>query len=344
MSPKRLTILAAIPLAGVLAFGLTACGDPGSSGTTAPEDVTGEGCEPIAGDTLVALKDDKKLQASENLVPAFNADSASDEAVKAVDSVSAVLTTKDLTELNKNVDIDRMTPMDAAEKYAKSNDLATGVSEGSGTVVVGHANFSESQIVASVYKFALDAAGFETELKDVGNREAYLPALESGDFDVIPEYAASLAETLNPDAEADDAQDPVASPDIAETMDTLKGFAEDAGIVLGEPAQATTQNAYVVTQAFVDEHDVATLSEFAEKCSGKASVLAGPPECPERVYCQLGLQETYDIQFGNFKSLDIGTSTKRSVVSGESTVGTVTTTDSALAEGVKVDPEPSDGD
>lgn len=336
--------MAAIPIAGVLAVGLTACGDPGSSGTTAPEDVTGEGCEPIAGDTLVALKDDKNLQASENLVPAFNADSADDAAVDAVNSVSAVLTTQDLTDLNKKVDIDRMTPMDAAEDYAKSNDLATGISDGSGSVVVGHANFSESQIVASIYKSALDAAGFEAELKDVGNREAYLPALEDGDFDVIPEYAASLTETLNPDASADDAQDPVASPEIGETMETLSGFASDAGLAMGEPAEASTQNAYVVTQAFADEHGVETLSEFADKCSGKASVLAGPPECPERVYCQLGLQETYEIQFGDFKSLDIGTSSKRSVVSGESTVGTVTTTDSALAEGVKVDPEPSDED
>lgn len=330
--------IAALPVVGLLALGLAACGEAGSSGTTAPEDVTGEGCKPIAGDTLVALEDDQHLQASENIVAAFYTKTASPEAIAAVDAVAKKLTTEKLAELNKAVDIDRKTPAQAAEAFADSEKLTDGLDSGSGELVIGHANFSESEVLANLYQIALDAAGFDVELKDVGNREAYLPALESGDFDVMPEYAASLTETLNPDAGA--GSDPVASPEIDATMETLTPWAGDAGLTLGKPAEAVDSNAYVVTKAFADEHGLKTLSDFGKKCSGKDSILAGPPECPERIYCQVGLEETYGIQFGEFKSLDIGTNSKRSVVSGESTLGTVTTTDSALVEGQKVDAGP----
>lgn len=336
MSPTKLTRIIGFPAAvAVLALGLTACGSPGSSGTKDADTVTGKGCEPIAGDTLVALEDDKNLQASENILAAFNAEAADPEALAAVNAVAANLTTEQLTELNKTVDVDRKTPAKAAKAFAEETKLAQGLDKASGDIVVGHANYTESQIVANLYGIALKAAGYSVDLKDVGNRETYLPALKDNDFQVIPEYAASLAETLNPDADAD--SDPIADSDIDKTMETLTPFAKDAGLKLGEPAKAASQNAYVVTGAFAEEHDVTTLSDFAEKCSGKASTLAGPPECPTRPYCQLGLEETYGIQFGDFKTLDLGTATKKSVAGGESTVGTVTTTDSALADGVTVD-------
>jgi glycine betaine/choline ABC-type transport system substrate-binding protein len=34
--------------------------------------------------------------------------------------------------------------------------------------------------------------------------------------------------------------------------------------------------------------------------------LGGPPECPERPFCIPGLEETYGIEFGDFKPLDVG--------------------------------------
>ena len=34
--------------------------------------------------------------------------------------------------------------------------------------------------------------------------------------------------------------------------------------------------------------------------------LGGPPECPERPFCIPGLEETYGIEFGDFRALDVG--------------------------------------
>jgi len=341
MTPISKKTLTALPVAGLLAFSLAACGSPGSSGTTAPEDVTGDGCEPIAGEELVALVDDKNLQASENIIAAFHAESASDPALEAVNAVSEVLTTEWLINLNKQVDVDRDTPAVAAKTFLDETGVTDGLSGGSGSLVVGHADWSESETMANIYSGVLEAAGFEVTTQSVGNREAYLAALQEGQFDVMPEYAASLTEFLNPDAGPD--TEPVASSDITETLATVDPWLADAGIVLGEPAEAVDANAYAVTTAFAEEHGISTLSEFAEKCSGKASILGGPAECPDRPYCQLGLEQVYGIQFGQFKSLDIGTLSKQALVTGEITVGTVTSTDGSLAEGVTV-PSGPEGD
>ncbi|CAM3224647.1 glycine betaine ABC transporter substrate-binding protein [Stackebrandtia soli] len=338
MTPKRMKTLAILPAAGLLALGLAACGDAGSSGTTAPEDVEGAGCAPIAGDTLIALEDDKNLQNADNIVAAFNADAADPAAVAALDNVAAELTTEALIELNKAVDIDRMSPSEAAERFVEQYALTDDLEKGSGDFNVGHANFSESQTLATVYQIVLEAAGFDVELTDVGNREVYEPALESGEFDVIPEYAATLAEFLNTAANGGDAE-PIASPDIKATMDAARPVAEERGLVLGEASSAANQNAYAVTTAFADEHGVRTLSEFAEKCSGKDTVLGGPPECPDRPFCQPGLEEVYGIQVGQFEPLDIGTLSKQALASGTVTISAVLSTDGSLADGATVNPD-----
>jgi osmoprotectant transport system substrate-binding protein len=37
-------------------------------------------------------------------------------------------------------------------------------------------------------------------------------------------------------------------------------------------------------------------------------VLGGPPECPQRPYCQIGLEKTYGLKFKSFKPLDVSSS------------------------------------
>ncbi|MGH8791448.1 MAG: glycine betaine ABC transporter substrate-binding protein [Stackebrandtia sp.] len=337
MSPKKYAKLTVIPAVGALALALAGCGDPGSSGTRDADDVEGPGCEPLAGETLVALEDDQNLQASENALAVFNADAASDEALEAVNAVAAELTTDDLVELNKAVVIDRETSKEAAEAFAEDRKLTDGLDGGSGEVTIGHADFAESETIAHLYRVVLSAAGFTAEVQAVGNREAYMVALQDGDFDVMPEYAATLTEFLNPEAGEGADEDPIASADIEATMETLRPFADEAGVTLGEPAEASSQNAYVVTDTFAAEHDVSTLSEFGEKCSGKATVLAGPSECEERIYCGKGLREVYGIDYGEFAMLGIGSDSQRAVADGTATLGTTTTTDGVLADDVTVD-------
>ena len=61
------------------------------------------------------------------------------------------------------------------------------------TAVIGSANFDEAAVVAEIYAQALEAAGFTVERNlYTGPRETTLPALESGELNLMPEYIGSL--------------------------------------------------------------------------------------------------------------------------------------------------------
>ncbi|MER7334577.1 MULTISPECIES: glycine betaine ABC transporter substrate-binding protein [unclassified Micromonospora] len=312
---------------------LTGCGDAGSSGTEAPEPAaSGAGCAPVAGDQLVVLDDDKKLQNTDNVIPAVNAKAANPQLFAALDKVSAALDTPKLIQLNKAVDVDRKTARQAAEEFAAANGVTTGIAKGpGGQIVIGAANFTENEILAELYKIALTAAGYEVKVQQIGNRELYEPALERGEIQVVPEYAATMAEFLNTKANGKDAQ-PVSSPELEKTVAALKAAGDKVGIVFGTPAAAQDQNAFAVTKAFADKYGVRTLSELAAKCSGQATVLAGPPECPQRPKCEAGLVQVYDFKAGSFSSLDQGgPQTKNALKTGAASVGLVFSSDGALA-------------
>jgi osmoprotectant transport system substrate-binding protein len=74
---------------------------------------------------LVLLEDDKHLQNAENLVPIVNSDWLKDneDAEKALNKLSAALTTEDLTTLIGKVDNDREKASDVAEEYLKDKGL-----------------------------------------------------------------------------------------------------------------------------------------------------------------------------------------------------------------------------
>jgi osmoprotectant transport system substrate-binding protein len=314
---------------------LTGCGSAGSSGTQAPQAAaSGAGCAPVSGSGLVVLADDKKLQNTDNVIPAINAKAAKPDLVAALGKVSAALDTPKLIGLNKAVDVDRKTPKVAAEQFASANNLTSGITAGQGgAIVVGAANFSESQILGELYRIVLTAAGYQVKVQQIGNRELYEPALEKGDVQVVPEYAATLAEFLNKKLNGPNAA-AISSPDLDKTVSALKTVGDKVGLTFGPAAAAQDQNAFAVTKEFADKYGVRTLSELASKCSGKATVLAGPPECPQRPKCQAGLEQVYSFKAGSFSSLDAGgPQTKSALKTGSASVGLVFSSDGALAAG-----------
>ncbi|HMO12347.1 MAG TPA: glycine betaine ABC transporter substrate-binding protein, partial [Actinotalea sp.] len=167
-----------------LAFVVAACGSPGSSTgatTTPPDDemtspAGGGVCEAVAGDQLVVLEDDLGLQLSDNVVPAVNAAAAqaSPGLVGVLDSVSAVLDTETLIQLNKQVDVDRRTSSEVAQTFLADQGLDDVEQVGDGvSITVGAPNFSEGATLAEVYAGALTAAGFAARTETIGNRETY---------------------------------------------------------------------------------------------------------------------------------------------------------------------------
>jgi osmoprotectant transport system substrate-binding protein len=330
---RQMILMAAITTTVVVS--LAGCGDAGSSGTKAAGDgAAGQGCAPVAGEKLVVLADDKKLQNTDNVVPAINKKSASPELIAALDKVSEVLDTPKLIALNKAVDVDRKTSKAAAQEFVTANNLTTGLAKGpGGAITVGAADFAESATLGEVYGAVLTSIGYTVKVQQIGNRELYEPALEKGDVDVVPEYAATLATFLNGKINGKNAKDP-SSSELATTMGQLKILGDQVGLTFGAPAAAQDQNAFATTIAFADKYGVRTLSDLAAKCSGTATVLGGPAECPQRPKCQQGLIDTYNFKAGSFATLDSGGPlTKTALKTGKASVGLVFSSDSVLATG-----------
>ena len=67
-----------------------------------------------------------------------------------------------------------------------------------GTVVIGSADFPENEILADIYADAFRARGVKVSVHaDIGERPAYLAALDQGSIGAIPEYSGSILDYLD---------------------------------------------------------------------------------------------------------------------------------------------------
>lgn len=174
---------------------------------------------------------------------------------------------------------------------------------GGGKVTIASANFPENQILAEIYRQALADAGYDAEVTPRDTRPNILAALEADDIQVEPDYIGSFTEYYNKEKNGPDAE-PVASGDLAATLEEAKKFAEEQGIRVLEPSPAQDQNAFVVTKEFSETNNVTKLSDL-EDFDGPL-VLGGTPECQTYSLCQPGLESTYGIDFTGFEQTDLG--------------------------------------
>ncbi|MDH6213751.1 ABC transporter substrate-binding protein [Streptomyces pseudovenezuelae] len=197
-------------------------------------------------------------------------------------------------------------------------------------LTIGSAGFTESDLLAQMYSLLLKQAGYKTSLLTVANRELYEPALESGQIDVVPEYAATFADWLNAKTNGADAP-PVGSPDLDATMKGLRRLATPRGLTVLAPGRAVDQNAFAVSTSYARKHDLKTLSDLG--ASGLKVRLAAGDECVQRPYCEPGLKKTYGIDITAVDPKGVGTTqAKRAVQSGQDQMVLTTTTDATLSE------------
>ncbi|MFF5426634.1 MULTISPECIES: ABC transporter substrate-binding protein [unclassified Streptomyces] len=195
-------------------------------------------------------------------------------------------------------------------------------------LTVGSAGFTESELLARMYALLLEQAGYRTTLLTVTNRELYEPALENGQIDVVPEYAATFADWLNAKVNGPDAP-AVGSPDLTATMSALRRLAGPRGLTVLDPGRAVDQNAFAVTAAFAAEHRLRTLSDLGAR--GVPVRLAAGDECVRRPYCAPGLRKVYGIDVTAVDPKGVGTTqAKQAVRDGQDQLVLTTTTDATL--------------
>ncbi|WP_426500218.1 ABC transporter substrate-binding protein [Streptomyces sp. D54] len=200
-----------------------------------------------------------------------------------------------------------------------------------GSLVVGSASFTESKVLAELYAQILGDAGYSTSITTVKNRELYEPSLEKGEIDVVPEYAATIAEFLNAKVNgAKEAQAaPVASGDAAATVAALEKLAGPLGLKVLPAGKAVDQNAFAVSKEFAEKNKLTTLSDLG-KSKIKVKIAAGD-ECEVRPFCAPGLKKTYGIDVTGIDPKGVGTpQSKQAVRDGKVQLVLTTTTDAVL--------------
>ena len=214
----------------------------------------------IATNDFVLLEDDRQLQLADNLIPVVRKEivDANPGVAEVLNLVMSRLSQEELTNLNKAVTVDLQSSADAAREWITAQNFDA-ISAGiEGDITVGSTNFYEQEILGEIFAQVLEGNGATVERKfQLGNREIVFPALESGEIDVLAEYAATALEFANGGAGQ-------ATTDPAETAEALRTALEPKGLVALDHAEATDQNGFVVTRATADQYGLVTISDLGK--------------------------------------------------------------------------------
>jgi osmoprotectant transport system substrate-binding protein len=204
-----------------------------------------------------------------------------------------------------------------------TTDTSSGSATSTSAVIVGSANFPESELLAEMYAQVLEKSGAEVQRKfNIGAREVYLKALDDGSIDLLPEYNGALLAALSEGG----APQGVSSPD--QVLDALQKVLPDGTEVL-EQSAAEDKDTLSVTADTASKYSLKTIEDLAP-VAGELVAGAGP-EFQERYQGLVGLKELYGVQFKEFRPLDAGGPlTVGALADGTIQVGNIFSTDSAI--------------
>jgi osmoprotectant transport system substrate-binding protein len=190
------------------------------------------------------------------------------------------------------------------------------------TIVVGSANFQENVILADIYAEALKAKGVKVSTKlNIGSREAYLPGLQDGSIDLIPDYSGNLLLFVDKTATASSADDILAA---------LKTAVPSTLTVL-DKAAAEDKDAIVVSKETAAKYKLTSIGDLA-KDAGKLT-FGGPSEMKTRSYGVPGFKKNYGVVFGTYKTLDPGGPlSENALKNGQVDAADIFTTDPLIAK------------
>ncbi|HKU29592.1 ABC transporter substrate-binding protein [Arthrobacter sp. NyZ413] len=164
-----------------------------------------------------------------------------------------------------------------------------------GSLVVGSADFPESQIIAEIYAGALNAAGVTATTKpNIGSREIYFKAVQDGSIDLAPDYSGNLLSYLDANATQVSADD---------VYKALPGKLPQ-GLGVLDPAKAEDKDAMVVTKATAEKYNLKSITDLAKVCD--QFTMAAPATFETRAYGFPGLKTNYNCVLKGLKPFSDG--------------------------------------
>jgi osmoprotectant transport system substrate-binding protein len=189
-------------------------------------------------------------------------------------------------------------------------------------VVLGTKNFTEQYILGELYRQALEAKGFEVELKsDIGSTEIIDASLTSGQIDMYPEYTGTaLTVVFGEEGSAKTAE---------ETYQQAKERYEERGQTLLDRTPFSNSDAIAVLKTTADENGLKTVGDLKKLESVR---LGGQPEFRTRAQGLPGLKKHYgltNIEFVPFAGISAYEALDKKTVDAAA----IFSTDPALATG-----------
>jgi osmoprotectant transport system substrate-binding protein len=211
---------------------------------------------------------------------------------------------------------------------ASSDNLIQSNSQnGDVSITVGSKNFTEEYILGEIYAQGLEAAGYDVKTKlNLGSETIAKKAIQDGQISGYPEYTSTALGTffqVPADKIPSDAQ---------QAYSQAKAELAKEGLVAYPPTPFADSNAVGTLSSTADKLGLKTISDLKGKSQNM--VLAGSPECRERIDCLVGLEQNYGLQFKQFKPVDIGL--RYTVLDkGDADLSIVFTSDAMLANSNK---------
>jgi osmoprotectant transport system substrate-binding protein len=168
-----------------------------------------------------------------------------------------------------------------------------------GKIVVGSADFPESQVLAQIYGQALAKAGFDVDYQmAIGAREVYYKAIESGEIDLVPEYTNSLLTYLLR------LKDPAAVSDAKNVEEQVADLGKELPDTLEVLTPSTAEDKDVIgcTADAAKKYNLTDLTSLGK--ASKDITIGAPPEFENRSpFGLVGLKNNYGAEFKSFVPL-----------------------------------------
>jgi osmoprotectant transport system substrate-binding protein len=191
----------------------------------------------------------------------------------------------------------------------------------SAPIRLGTKNFTEQKILGELYRQALEANGYEVELKsDIGSSEIVHRVLRRGELDMYPEYIGVLLSEV-----ADDTDRP---PSDAAAYRAAQAFERRNGFTLLAQTPFADSNALAVKPRFAERNRLRTIADL-RKLDGTVEI-AALAEFATRFEGLKGLRQEYGLRNLDVVEAD-GSERYSKLDSGEVDVASVFTSEGQLA-------------
>lgn len=201
-------------------------------------------------------------------------------------------------------------------------------------IVVGSGGVLESQIIGQIYIDALEANGFTVENQlNSGTRERYLPALRSGDIDLVPDYIGNLMQYLASTAPGL-TEDQVAEYSALTSLEDIEAklpTVEGDDLLTYTPAPGSNSDSVTVTQKSAEKWNLTSIEDLARVSQTEKVSFMANSEFATREVGVPGLERNYGLKVDFRPNNDSGgQATINELTSGRVTAADIYTTTPAI--------------